>query len=798
MVKFLFFVSLVCFIVGTFRLSRTYGVRRYDAAFVSGMLTFGFLVLVSLMLTRFGLHQLWMTAFFLLLGFIAVLLLARVHTHAREYVENQHTERWDYVLVILALTIALFHAAYPTYYMLGGRDPGLYFIYSVFIGETGGLELPTAATVVAGTVAESLINVQYPGLYDPARYGFESDPTIYFAQFHHSFSTFGAILYQLFGIEGVVRTNALISFLALWSFGEALRRLVDVKLAVLGVLFLGLNVAFAWNARITLTEIMSLAAVFAGIVFLLDALTKDRSDWRAVIAGAVFALAVVARIDGVLISGLLLGLVALYGRNDVQVRRTFVLMMSVYAVLSSIALLDAWQHSPGYYLDLWRQGSSKYLVYGHFVSLFLVGIIIALRSRSLWPLSSEYFERHWASVVRIVAVAFAALFAFLYFVYPGWQPEDFGHRAFREMAWYVSPLLLATGPLGLWLSARREDHRLTAALILFFLIAVVLFSVEPAISPDHIWASRRWVPLVIPGLILSFLLCLDAVHKRWRFLLVFIGTLIYAVSLYPYAKHFYTVSILDGYHEDYASAARQLRTIAKDPETVFLTRNAQIASVLRYGYDLPVVLVSDPGLEVLLRGTLPVGEPIYMLGTADMAASLSPISTFEICGQYLRKYRSKRPDALTDRCYDIAVFPLANDGDQRSTVELPVQPGYFFSQSGKWQGTGIASTGAAGWLLYGPYSFLVRGDYRIKWQGSFDCGDLSTGLVFQVSARRGEEIVVSTETASPSTFSCESVSGQSEVALMFSVESLVSDVEYRIYASESIDAVIESVVVQRL
>jgi hypothetical protein len=100
-------------------------------------------------------------------------------------------------------------------------------------------------------------------------------------------------------------------------------------------------------------------------------------------------------------------------------------------------------------------------------------------------------------------------------------PVD-GTRQYSELSlhwviWYIGlpALLLAT--IGAALLARRILYR--RALVWLLPYAVIAWSTitalwRPAITPDHPWASRRLISVVIPGLLLLAVWTLDWAHRR--------------------------------------------------------------------------------------------------------------------------------------------------------------------------------------------------------------------------------------------------------------------------------------------
>jgi hypothetical protein len=85
------------------------------------------------------------------------------------------------------------------------------------------------------------------------------------------------------------------------------------------------------------------------------------------------------------------------------------------------------------------------------------------------------------------------------------------------VAWYIGPVITLTAVIGLAIVAYRamksKDIRWLAALSVVFGAAVVYLN-HPAITPDQIWASRRLLPVILPGIAIFGAMGLAWIEER--------------------------------------------------------------------------------------------------------------------------------------------------------------------------------------------------------------------------------------------------------------------------------------------
>jgi hypothetical protein len=95
--------------------------------------------------------------------------------------------------------------------------------------------------------------------------------------------------------------------------------------------------------------------------------------------------------------------------------------------------------------------------------------------------------------------------------------RTYGELSVRWISWYVGPLTLALGILAAAVLAGalvKGTARLPTRIAAFMLAPpALLYLVKPSVTPDHIWAMRRFLPAVLPGFVLLAFGALSAIVR---------------------------------------------------------------------------------------------------------------------------------------------------------------------------------------------------------------------------------------------------------------------------------------------
>lgn len=675
------------------------------------------LAALSLGLVRVGWFGSWAVGAGLIAIAGAVRLQSRRPTAGAGIDRLSRLDRWDAATGAVLMALLILYVSHPTKYLLGGRDPGPYLAFAAHIGNSGGLnlDLPILANLVERV--GDLIRLDVPAIYSAVGRGIDGDPTHRIPQFQHLWPALGAHGWLLARLEGLCRLNAALMVLALWGLREFATTRLPKPAALAVVLVVGLNPAVIWAARITMTEPLAVLLGFGALV-VLDAARARGSSRGHALAGVVLGLGAFNRLDGVL--GVLLVLafaVATIGL-DRGARRGARWLAMAYAGVATLGLLDGWVHSAPYLSDLWNLGQLDKLVILHGVGSGLAIATTFVGDRGALPKS-------------LVSLAFAAGVVFLaaWFSYAWWggdpAADAFEDRALRELAWYVTPAAFPLAILGAWVCIRdTPDLRTWGPVVGLTVATAFIFTWRPSITPDHIWASRRWLPHVIPGL---GLLGTAGVVWLWSTLRAGNRTVAWACALAPlvysvansvqFARPFIFRTMFEGIERNYEHLAHDLRR-----EGVALSDNHHVASILTYVYGVPTVLVTRPR-DAWRRAEAEALAGIPFIGLHPRPNWTTLHTRLRVGGPFLERTWKRPPTTVKHRPYGAhlgVIDPDYASGDKAFEFvasDLGVGIGEYDHESRR-----LRSTGGEGSLQYGPYVRVPAGSYRVVWYGTVEKG----------------------------------------------------------------------------
>lgn len=429
--------------------------------------------------------------------------------------------------------VSVLYLAAPTDPIAGGRDMAVYTNHAIYMSHHGRLDIPYPDGIDPGALPAGWVG--YSGVYS-------TEPTLT-VQFAHIYPAWLAQGFSAFGYGGLLRLNAVLALLSLLGVFALARRYMPETIAVLAVLFLAVSPGQVWVVRNTLTEPMTQLFIVTGLL-LLSAPHPRRPNAAAAWAGIAIGMAAVIRLDGLVLLPLLIvghTIASVLNRGE---RLPPGLVVFYAAALPTFAVASA------YYAAF----SRPYLV-AHlpFVLPIVAATVVAA---GMFGLSRVPRVRAvCATVLRatptllIAAGIVLALAAYGYFIRPRLQPfqilevdspvplRSHVEDAMRNLAAYVTPVVLWMAIVG-WVLAMAIAVRRRMVVLLPVLVLLGGFSAmyfwNQSITPDHFWAIRRFVPLVLPGVVLLAgyvgWQIVARTPSRWRAVLIGVAALALAAQ----------------------------------------------------------------------------------------------------------------------------------------------------------------------------------------------------------------------------------------------------------------------------
>ncbi len=698
----------------------------------AGLLTVTVVAVLSLALAR--LEQFSVGTIGALLTIGAIGLRARSATGQRDRLGPLG---WGVLGAVAAW--ALFNAEYPTYYLFGGRDPGVYYVFTEWIYRSGGLTLDVPVLADLHAIDPEAIHAGYPGIYSAYDRGLSDDITVLQPQFAHLFPALAANA-AAFGQEAVVRVNVIIGSLALLATFDLARKLLRLPEALVVTSLLAINPAIVWASRITLTEPLALLLVMWGASLVHRTIQPGGSVGLGRMAGLVLGVGVLNRLDASFAVVVLAGATAVVPSRP-SARAPLQQALLVYLAASSVGFLDVWAHSRPYWIDLWDAGQVSKLVALNYGACFAGLAVLQVPWRRF---GEGRVTGLTTGVLKLGAAGLAGWLTYDWFV-RSLDITTFEARCIRELAWYTTPGLFVTSAMGAWVAASR-GRRDWAPILVLGGLTIFAFTWRPSISADHVWASRRWIPYTIPTMLLLSGLAVQELrltYPKLRTAVVaaaLLGSGWYAQTAYEFSRPWLTRSVLKELPGEYRRLIAAIERVPKG--ALVISEDAQVASVLNYVYGIPTVLSngranrwSDETARRLSGSVLISRPPINSWG--------EPIAFVRLGGLFPDRTRGSRPERLVPVNSRLTVSALWPPIEQ-----LP--PPRLFGTDSLWSsgrthpisGSVMIRKGG-GTVNYGPYTHLGRGDYRITWYGTSGNAAPASGHVFN---RRGEVRVSQADT----------------------------------------------------
>ncbi|MEO3790453.1 glycosyltransferase family 39 protein [Nonomuraea sp. B10E15] len=450
-----------------------------------------------------------------LLGLPAAALLCRAGT--RRLGKLVEATPWQVAgVVAVAVASGVFNTLLHSEQIAVRRDPATYALYAAWIADHGSLPIPRQAEAFGGS--------------DPwlifAGVGFFDVPGGVVPQFMPGAPLLFAVG-NWFGAPFAM--PAVLGALAVLTLAGLVARLAGARWAVVAAVALAVSLPILYTSRTTFSEIPSLILLFGGLSLTCDALARP-GWWRGVLAGLVFGLAVLVRIDGLrdvlpvlafaglliamrrsarnrgaLGPGLLAGLVAGGGLGMLAgyaLARPYLGYLAgsirpLLLICAGVLVLTAAGTAAAPLLARWRPPGWLPVAGAGLTVLLMAGLYARPWVQTVTRVPAHESDQRTFTMIEAIQRA------------NGMAPD--GTRLYFEYSlhwavWYVGlpAVVLATVAAALLVRRLLRDGTPLEWLLPLAVVGwtTVTTLLRPEITPDHPWAARRLVPVVIPGLVL--------------------------------------------------------------------------------------------------------------------------------------------------------------------------------------------------------------------------------------------------------------------------------------------------------
>jgi hypothetical protein len=405
-------------------------------------------------------------------------------------------------LIVLALAaLGSWRFFPPAEYIMGGKDPGTYVNEGILIAQRGTLvyDDPLVASVPEPARELFFATHEEAGHYGTRFMGFPIlDPHRgrVVGQFPHLFPASIAMGYGIGGLTGARRTVGVWAVLGLVAVYLAGARLLGRPAAAAAAALVALNVIEVWFGRYPNAEVVMQALLFGAL--LANARSHvDGDSFFAPVGAALLVLLLFLRFDAVLAIGAVVAANVLASLRGHRLHKSFVGILAA-GMAVAIFYLAGPMRPYAYYptqfilnLKLWHQ-------------LLLIGV-------ALLSLVVLNLGRKRPALARALTDALPGIFAALlcglatyglFFRTPSGKLALENAYALRMYAaFYVTLPAVVAALVGYALVARRNFWR-DPALLLTVAVFSVFFFFKVRIHPEHFWAARRFVPVILPGTLL--------------------------------------------------------------------------------------------------------------------------------------------------------------------------------------------------------------------------------------------------------------------------------------------------------
>lgn len=497
---------------------------------------FGCVVMILLLLGMLKSAFVW-PAGLLVATLVSIPILKYIHIDRPGSLREQHL--FDIAIIVWVVLWTGFNVFYTSQHVFTDRDPGTYTVTAVHLIQEDNVafRVPQEFKGLNGVTSES------PGFAITP-----DSPDVIHSQGLHLVPALFGLAGRIVGQSRMMHIGPIFGALALFSIFGFARLLIKPRWAFFSTVILGVSLPLIYFSRDIYTEPLALAFTFGALSTLwLAQKTRKLSIW--LISGLMAGAGMLTRIDALLPIAAFIFFMTIYlitrkpKERKSTVREASFFALGLIATVS-IGWLDLSLLSVPYYMDhrelimkevlliivillaglvslfvAWKVETFEhlikkwnYLFRWELLSLLIISATLLLISRPLWMSSHSSKPNVFVEAIQSTGG------------FPVDAYRDYAETTTDWISWYVGPIVAVLGIMGLCLAVvkvrQRRSNITYLSGILVVLIPSVVYLLQPSVSPDQIWAARRFLPVVFPGIIIFGMYTLaesDKFFQKLRF-----------------------------------------------------------------------------------------------------------------------------------------------------------------------------------------------------------------------------------------------------------------------------------------
>ncbi len=513
--------------------------------------------------------------YYLLCIGILIIVLAKktiINIGKVNLIKNRIIDKKSVFVLLILLGGFLINSMFSIKWTTGWRDYSGYYLQMVHIVDQGSLFYDENISEQDLESISNISSLQFAGL-DYEGVGADGE-AVYSFNFLHFLSSFLAVFYKLGGTNMAFMAMSLLSMCALYYIFAVMQRFVSSQYASYALVAVLVNPAEVWNSRIMVSEMLCQLLIFMALFYYIESATNYNVAVRN-ISAILLSLIHLTRIDMYIITAAIL-LIYIYINLAYGFDKYKNAWMSIYLLLSFLLSLLCF-YTNGYYMKVhWEMGVLNKIVYAVAILVLLYcgscivgGIkkegIRLLRIQGIF--GSDYRKLKYFFVGLILVIML------------GLKWSLFGYFPFFSnlctLGLYITIPMIIIMFLGVYYSLRDnvKEHYDRYMVFAVFFCELFIYIYNPAIAPDHMWASRRWVTVIIPIALFFSIYGMKFFKSKNIRIILYVGLIICELLG---TRAFMFERVLDGCDVFYDEIAQRMSN-----DEIYFVDNNRLAGMLR-------------------------------------------------------------------------------------------------------------------------------------------------------------------------------------------------------------------------